>query len=110
MGDSHRFIDPILSFGVEFAVLEAEYLGKEIQACLLARPSEWAIHEQNYMRITSSAQNTIGDMLSYFWAHPWGFANMAHIRYKDEFLELFAGRIYETEAGEGLKKMRSAMA
>ena len=110
VGDSHRFIDPIFSFGVEFAVVEAEYMGKSVRNCVNANPSEWRWHEQNYMEITTAAQDTISDMLSYFWAHPWGFANMAHVRHKEEFLELFAGRVYETEAGEGLKKMRAAIA
>ena len=110
VGDSHRFIDPIFSFGVEFAVVEAEYMAKSIQKCLTTERSQWEKQEQEYMDITRSAQNTISDMLTYFWAHPWGFANMAHSRYKEEFLELFAGRIYEVEAGIGLTKMRTAIA
>ena len=109
VGDSHRFIDPIFSFGVEFAVVEAEYMSKSVRNCIAAEPSGWWRQEQNYMDITTSAQDTIGDMLSYFWAHPWGFANMAHMRHKEEFLELFAGRVYEMDAGEGLRRMRAAI-
>ncbi|MEN8131386.1 MAG: hypothetical protein ABFS45_14585 [Pseudomonadota bacterium] len=45
-----------------------------------------------------------------FWAHPWGVANMAHVRFKEEFLEIFAGRIYEIKAGEGLRKIRASNA
>ncbi len=110
VGDSHGFIDPIFSFGVEFAILEAEYAAKAIQACCESSRSEWDEHARGYMDITSSAQDIIRDMLAYFWAHPWGFANMAHVRHKDEFLEIFAGRIYEIKDGEGLKKMRASMA
>ncbi len=110
VGDSHRFIDPIFSFGVEFAVVEAAYAARAIAACSRCEPDQWAQHEQKYQQITTSAQNVIHDMLAYFWAHPWGFANMAHIRYRDEFLEIFAGRIYEREEGAGLKRMRAALA
>lgn len=110
VGDSHGFIDPIFSFGVEFAVLEAEYVGKAIHACSKAEPTDWKQHEEQYMQVTSAAQQVIEDMLAYFWDHPWGFANMAHVRHKDEFLELFAGRIYEIQAGEGLTKMRASLA
>ncbi|MCU7814960.1 MAG: tryptophan 7-halogenase [Candidatus Thiodiazotropha sp. (ex Lucinoma kastoroae)] len=109
VGDSHGFIDPIFSFGVEFAVIEAEYVGKFIVKCSQTDPAEWQRHADDYMRVTSAGQAVVEDMLSYFWAHPWGFANMAHVRYKEEFLEMFAGRVYEIEAGEGLRHMRSAL-
>lgn len=110
VGDSHAFIDPIFSFGVEFAVKEAEYVAQAIEACRVSDAADWAQHAERYMQLTSSGQQVIEDMLAYFWRYPWGFANMAHIRYKDEFLEIFAGRIYEIEAGEGLRKMRATLA
>jgi 1H-pyrrole-2-carbonyl-[peptidyl-carrier protein] brominase len=110
VGDSHRFIDPIFSFGVEFAVLEAEYAGKAIQACSRQDLSHWDSPARDYMNVTGSAQNVIEDLLNYFWAFPWGFANMAHMRFRDEFLEIFAGRIYETAEGEGLRRMRASLA
>ena len=110
VGDSHRFIDPIFSFGVEFAVMEAHYMAKAVKRCLDSDFSNWEQQENQYIQVTSQAQDIISDLLAYFWAHPWGFANMAHFRHKDEFLEIFAGRIYEVEAGTGLTKMRMAMA
>ncbi|MDQ6994802.1 MAG: NAD(P)/FAD-dependent oxidoreductase, partial [Mariprofundaceae bacterium] len=109
VGDSHRFIDPIFSFGVQFAVVEAEYAVKAILKCSQNEPETWQATHAQYMQITTQAQDVIQDMLSYFWAHPWGFANMAHQRYADEFLDIFAGRIYEKPAGEGLKRIRAAM-
>ncbi len=108
VGDSHRFIDPIFSFGVEFAVLESSYVASAIQKCCES-PSKANEHHREYMRITTDAQNVIEDMLAYFWAHPWGFASMVHMRYADEFLEIFAGRIYEVLPGEGLLKMREEL-
>ena len=109
VGDSHRFIDPIFSFGVEFAILEAEYMGKAVSNCLTKKNAHWQQAENHYMQVTSTAQNVVSDLLSYFWAHPWGFAQMAHHRHKEEFLEIFAGRIYEIEAGTGLTKMRASI-
>ena len=109
VGDSHRFIDPIFSFGVEFAVLEAQYMSKAVSNCVNKQTSHWQQPEKHYMQVTTNAQNIISDLLSYFWAHPWGFANMAHFRHKEEFLEIFAGRIYEAETGTGLAKMRASM-
>jgi len=110
VGDCHRFIDPIFSFGVQFAVVEAEYACKAIAACANCAQEEWETHHQHYMKVTSGAQDVIQDMLSYFWAYPWGFTSIAHQRYPDEFLEIFAGRVYEMEPGEGLKRMRAALA
>ncbi len=110
VGDCHRFIDPIFSFGVQFAVIEAEYVAKAISACAKSENSAWQPVHDHYMKVTSDAQDVIQDLLTYFWAYPWGFANMAHQRYKDEFLEIFAGRIYETEPGEGLTRLRQTLA
>lgn len=111
VGDSHRFIDPIFSFGVQFAVVEAEYAAQAILQCSQSNNDiqQWPPIHQQYMHITTQAQNVIQDLLSYFWKHPWGFANMAHQRYNDEFLEIFAGRIYEIEPGTGLTKIRKVL-
>ncbi len=109
VGDSHGFIDPIFSFGVEFAVVEASYVAQAISACRQSDPTEWPGHARGYMETTTAAQAIVEDMLAYFWAYPWGFANMAHVRHREEFLELFAGRIYEIVPREGLRKMRSVM-
>jgi len=109
VGDSHRFIDPIFSFGVQFAVNEAEYVAQAIQDCA-NKPSEaWLDIHQSYMQITTQAQDVIQDLLAYFWKYPWGFANMAHQGHSSEFLEIFAGRIYGKEAGEGLTHMRKVL-
>lgn len=109
VGDSHRFIDPIFSFGVQFSVIEAEYAAKAILACSQTDYSKWSPIHEGYMQTTTQAQDVIQDMLSYFWKHPWGFANMAHQRYIDEFLEIFAGRIYEKKPGEGLLSIRKTL-
>ncbi|PCI44372.1 MAG: hypothetical protein COB41_04510 [Proteobacteria bacterium] len=109
VGDSHRFIDPIFSFGVQFSVVEAEYVSKAMLECSQCDESEWSSIHETYMQITTQAQDVIQDMLSYFWKHPWGFANMAHQKYANEFLEIFAGRIYEKEAGKGLTHMRRVL-
>jgi flavin-dependent dehydrogenase len=110
VGDCHRFIDPIFSFGVQFAVIEAEYACKAIVACAATQDcGEWDSQHRHYMKVTSEAQDVVEDMLSYFWVHPWGFANIAHQRHAEEFIEIFAGRLYEIEPGAGLKKMRAAL-
>ena len=109
VGDSHAFIDPIFSFCVEFVVKEAEYVRRAIVACRDSDPREWPAHAVQYMRVTTDGQRVVEDMLAYFWKYPWGFAHMAHVRHKDEFLEIFAGRIYEIDPGEGLNKMRATL-
>jgi len=109
VGDSHRFIDPIFSFGVQFAVVEEEYVSQAIVDCAQSDASRCQLIHEHYMAVTTQAQDVIQDMLSYFWKHPWGFENMAHHRYADEFLEIFAGRIYEKKAGAGLLRMREVL-
>jgi len=109
VGDSHRFIDPIFSFGVQFSVIEAEYAAKAILACSQTDYSKWSPIHEGYMQTTTQAQDVVQDILAYFWKHPWGFANMAHQRHADEFLEIFAGRIYEKTPRKGLLSIRKTL-
>jgi flavin-dependent dehydrogenase len=95
IGDSHRFVDPIFSFGLYVAMKEANLAVDEVMGWLdgKGRDSDNPFHE--YMLHAERAIDMLEDMVDTFWENPLAFAYMAHRRYRDQVLDMFAGRIYD---------------
>jgi flavin-dependent dehydrogenase len=107
VGDAHRFIDPIFSFGLHFALKEASLAAGAIAAYL----HDGVGHDlenpfQAYEDYCELGMDTIQDVLDCFWTSPISFAFFAHERYREDFIDLFAGRIYQREASPGLRAVR----
>ncbi|WP_420630854.1 NAD(P)/FAD-dependent oxidoreductase [Candidatus Leptofilum sp.] len=111
VGDAHRFIDPIFSFGLHFALKEASFAADAIAAYLndgvgrdLENPFE------AYQEHCELGMDTIQEVLDCFWASPLSFAFFAHERYNEDFIDIFAGRIYQEEPSRGLQAVRKVNA
>lgn len=109
VGDSHRFIDPIFSFGVYFATKESSYAARAIKSYL---------HEGDrdafaaYQATVEAGQDVIQDLLDCFWEHPVPFLMFAHFAHAEEMIDLFAGRIYGPQVAEmkGVQSIRRLLA
>ncbi len=111
VGDAHRFIDPIFSFGLHFALTEAHLAANAIAAYLqdgVGSDAENPFAE--YERYCELGMNTIQDLLDCFWDHPISFAFFAHSRYVDDFIDMFAGRVYQETPSKGLLAVRKVNA
>ncbi|MCA9953784.1 MAG: tryptophan 7-halogenase [Ardenticatenaceae bacterium] len=111
VGDSHRFIDPIFSFGLHFALTEGKMAADAIANYLLngvGRDVENPFAE--YERYCELGMDTIQDVLDCFWDQPTPFAFMVHSRYVDDFIDLFAGRVYQEDPSPGLQAIRKVNA
>lgn len=95
IGDSHRFVDPIFSFGLYVAMKESGLAMDEIMGWLdgKGRDSDNPFHD--YMLHTERAIDMLEDMIDTFWENPLAFAYMAHNRFREQVLDMFAGRIYD---------------
>ncbi len=95
VGDSHRFVDPIFSFGLYVAMKEAGLAAVEVERWLgdEGHRSDSPFHA--YMVHTERAIDMLEDMIDTFWENPIAFAVFAHDRFRSEVLDLFAGRIYD---------------
>ncbi len=102
VGDSHRFIDPVFSFGVYFSIKEAEFASGAIAAYLgnAEQPGESPFAD--FERTCERGQDTIQALIDAFWNNPLGFAYFTHFRYKEDFIDLFAGRVYTDTPSPGL--------
>lgn len=95
VGDSHRFVDPIFSFGLYVAMKEAGLAAVEVERYLEGEGRDSADPFQAYMMHTERAIDMLEDMIDTFWENPLAFAVMAHDQFRPQVLDMFAGRIYD---------------
>ena len=55
-----------------------------------------------YQRVCDIGMSTIQELVDAFWNNPHAFAHATHYKYKEEIIDLFAGRIYTDKPSRGL--------
>ena len=95
IGDAHRFVDPIFSFGIYVAMKEAGLAADEVLGWLDGKGRDSDNPFESYMLHTERAIDMLEDMIDTFWENPLAFSVFAHDRYRDQVLDMFAGRIYD---------------
>jgi len=111
IGDAHRFIDPIFSFGLQFALVEGRMAADTIAGYLrddVGQDQENPFAE--FERKCEQGMDTIQDALDCFWGNPFSFAFFVHSRYVDDFIDIFAGRVYQDDPSPGLQAVRKVNA
>lgn len=97
IGDAHRFVDPIFSFGLSTTLREAEFAVPRIIAYLNGQGRDAANPFDEYQRFCEMGLDNLEDMVDLFWEQPFAFATFVHHRYRHELTDVFAGRVYPTE-------------
>jgi flavin-dependent dehydrogenase len=95
VGDSHRFVDPIFSFGMFVAIQEAHYAAEAVVGYLAGAGRDSADPFHEYMVAMEMAIDILEDTIDTFWENPLAFAFLVHNRYRDQLTDVFSGRIYE---------------
>jgi FADH2-dependent halogenase len=107
VGDSHRFIDPVFSFGVFFAMKEAEFAASAIASFLADTKREQPNPFSDYQRLCDRGQDNVQELIDAFWEHPYAFSLFTHHRYPEDVIHMFAGRVYQETPLPGLLAMRA---
>ncbi len=102
IGDSHRFIDPIFSFGLHFAIHEAEKAADAIAAHFASNEPMSDTTFAEFKRVSNLGMDKIQALIDAFWNSPLGFAHVAHARNREDLIDLFAGRVYAEQPSAGL--------
>src|SRR5438128_3191674 len=97
IGDAHRFIDPIFSFGLTVTMREAEFAAPVIRAYLEGAGRDEANPFARHQLFCEQGIDILEDVLDSFWEHPLAFAWSVHARHTEQMTDAFAGRIYPTE-------------
>jgi len=113
VGDSHRFVDPIFSFGVNFAFHEARLASQAITEFLGSEAPVTGNPFLGYQQRVERAQDAIQDLVDVFWDHPLPFVILVHHqRHREGMIDLFAGRIFsdnivDNEALQALRRCKT---
>jgi flavin-dependent dehydrogenase len=94
VGDSHRFIDPIFSFGLYIALRESKMAVEAGLAWLEAGAPAGRDCFADHMIEVEEALDVLEDTIDVFWENPLAFSVFAYERYRSPIIDLFAGRIY----------------
>ena len=97
IGDAHRFIDPIFSFGLSATMREAEFAAPRVREYLEGKGRDQANPFAEHMLFCEKGIDILEDMIDLFWEQPLAFAAFAHYRYREQLIDAFAGRVYESE-------------
>jgi flavin-dependent dehydrogenase len=108
VGDAHRFIDPIFSLGLHFALHEGREAAVQI-ARHFESPNKY--NENPFLehaQYCEDGMDIIQTMLDSFWDYPLAFSlYMKSKKYRNGFIDMFAGRVYGSASdSEGIKALR----
>ena len=111
IGDAHRFIDPIFSFGLSATLREAEFAVPHVVAYLEGKTRNDENPFDAYQRFIEKGTDNLEDMVDLFWEQPFAFATFVHYRYREDLIDCFAGRVYETEQqpSTGIQQFRKLL-
>lgn len=109
IGDAHRFIDPIFSFGLTVTMREGQFAAPLIREYLEGKlrdvPNPFADHQL----FCEKGIDILEDALDSFWEHPLAFALLVYVRHPDHMTDMFAGRIYERQPSPALHEFRKLL-
>lgn len=111
VGDAHRFIDPIFSFGVYFGIKEAQFASQAIVEYLSSPKSMLENPFAAYQNLVEAGQNVIQDLINCFWEFPLAFLYVVHTQHPEDMIDIFAGRIYgpHIQQSKALRAIRSIL-
>jgi flavin-dependent dehydrogenase len=106
IGDAHRFVDPIFSFGLYVAVNEAKHAASAVKEYLNGKARDdmnpFAEHQLHFEK----GVDILEDLMDAFWEYPLAFAYMTHVRYFEQIVDIFAGRLWERQPSTAVMELR----
>lgn len=109
IGDAHRFIDPIFSFGLYVTMKEAQMAAPVINEYLQGKNREKANPFSEHQVQVEKGIDVLEDALDGFWEHPFAFAYLVHAKYRENMIDVFAGRIYEGQPSPAVDAFRTLL-
>lgn len=108
VGDAHRFIDPIYSFGLCISLAEAKAAADAVKDNLNGKGRDDANPFATYEIERERGIDVVEDMMDAFWEYPFPFAKIVH-DYRDDMIDLFAGRLWERQPSVATNKIRAML-
>jgi 1H-pyrrole-2-carbonyl-[peptidyl-carrier protein] brominase len=109
VGDAHRFIDPIFSFGLYLSVMEAMRAAQVVKDYLNGKGRDDSNPFADHQMAMEQGIDILEDMMDTFWEYPLAFARMAHVVHQDLVTDIFAGRLWEHQPSVAVADMRKLL-
>jgi flavin-dependent dehydrogenase len=109
IGDAHRFIDPIFSFGLYVTMKEAQFAAPLIKEYLEGKRRDVINPFADHQLRVEKGIDVLEDALDGFWEHPFAFALLVYQRYFEYMVDVFAGKIYDHEPSDAVMAFRSLL-
>jgi flavin-dependent dehydrogenase len=109
LGDAHRFLDPIFSFGLYVAMKEAQLAAPIVRDYLNGARRDTPKPFADFQLYAEKGIDVLEDALDGFWEHPLAFAWLVHARYREYMVDVFAGRIYENQPSPATTGFRNLL-
>ena len=95
VGDSHRFIDPIFSFGLYLTLYDARDAAASIARHLDGKSAPGPNPFLDFQRTSNRGWEVLQDLIDGFWGNPLAFGYMTHFTsHRSEIIDMFAGRVF----------------
>lgn len=106
LGDAHRFIDPIFSFGMTVTMREAQFATPHIVRYLNGETRDLEDPFADHRQVCDLGLDRLQDLIDGFWSEPLSFAFLVSgTRTRPGMIDLFAGRIHGSEATLALEEL-----
>ncbi len=106
VGDAHRFVDPIFSFGLFVTMKEAQLADFAVRDYLNGQGRDAEAPFADYQRYCEKAIDILEDTIDTFWEHPLTFARLVHMDHTPEMIDIFANRVHENQPSPVVGRMR----
>jgi len=109
IGDAHRFIDPLFSFGVNIGMAEGREAAAAIQAHLAGQAPDPVRPFADFAAWSTQGGDRAQTMLDGFWQTTLQFGMLLRAHEAD-FVDMFAGRLWEKEEYGAVVELRKRLA
>ena len=109
IGDAHRFVDPIFSFGVTMALWEGQLAAPHVKSYLNGDRHDLANPFADHQLYCEKGIDVLEDLIDCFWEYPLQFALLVYHRYTDFITDMFATRIYDHQPSPALDAFRKLL-
>ena len=109
IGDAHRFVDPIFSFGVTMAMWEGQLAAPHVKAYLNGERRDQANPFADHQLYCEKGIDVLEDLIDCFWERPLAFARLVYTSYTDFITDMFATRIYDHQPSPAVDAFRKLL-
>jgi 1H-pyrrole-2-carbonyl-[peptidyl-carrier protein] brominase len=109
IGDAHRFVDPIFSFGLFASLKEASLVAPVVKDFLNGAGRDERNPFADYQLYCEKGLDVFEDVIDTFWEKPLAFAFCVHHRYTDDLIDVLAGRVHERQPSEAVVAVRKLL-